>query len=251
MRIFLAGTTTLSKENRDLLNQCDYILESFYSIKEWQMPYIKNCKMFLLDSGAFSMFTKGHNLTEKDWEDYVTKYIEFINKWDIQYFFELDVDRILGIKKVEEIRARIERETGKKCIPVWHKERGWDYFKQMCEDYDYVAIGGIAKNPNGRQIEKLFPYFIQYAHRKGCKIHGLGYTSTRKLKEYHFDTVDSTSWLAGGQFGSIQTYKNGEIKPYKKPENTRLKSKGKEGLSLQRFCFTEWLKFQHYADKHL
>lgn len=250
MKVFLAGTGGLRKIP-DMLEKCDYILESFYTIKEWQIPYIKKCKMFLLDSGAFTMFTKGHNLTEKDWQDYVTKYIDFINKWDIKYFFELDVDRILGIKKVEEIRARIERETGKKCIPVWHKERGWKYFEKMCEEYDYVAIGGIAKNPNGKQIEKLFPYFIKYAHKHKCKIHGLGYTNTKRLKTYHFDTVDSTSWLAGGQFGAIPVFKNGEIKPYKKPENTRLKSKGEEGLSLQRFCFKEWLKFQEYADKHL
>lgn len=251
MKIFIAGINSVNPKNRDLLEKCDYILESFYSIKEWEIPYIKKCKMFLLDSGAFSMFTKGHNLTEKDWDDYVTRYIEFINKYDIEYFFELDVDRILGLKKVEEIRKRIEKETNKKSIPVWHKERGWKYFEKMCREYDYVAIGGIAKNPNGKQIEKIFPYFIKHAHKNKCKIHGLGYTNTNKLKQYQFDTVDSTSWLAGGQFGSIQIFDGTKIKSYKKPNNTRVKSKGEEGIKTQRLCLQEWIKYQKYADKYL
>ena len=251
MKIFIAGINSVNPKNRYILEECDYILESFYSIKEWEIPYIKKCKMFLLDSGAFSMFTKGHNLTAKDWDDYVTRYIEFINKYDIKYFFELDVDRILGIEKVEQIRKRIEKETGKKCIPVWHKERGWKYFEKMCKEYDYVAIGGIAKNPNGKQIEKIFPYFINYAHKNNCKIHGLGYTSAKGLRKNHFDTVDSTSWLAGGQFGSIQIFDGRKITSYKKPHNTRVKTKGEDGIKTQKLCLQEWIKYQKYADKHL
>ena len=71
----------------------------------------------------------------------------------------------------------------------------------MCKEYSYVSIGGIAKNPNGKAIEKIFPWFIQEAHRTGTQIHGLGYTDTKKLKQYPFDSVDSTSWSSGGRYG--------------------------------------------------
>lgn len=247
MKICLAGTYAYQKIMGENLPK--FTLESFWYIKEWQVPLIKKTDLFLLDSGAFTMFTKGHNLTEKDWDDYVTKYIDFINKYDIKYFFELDVDRILGLKKVEQIRNRIEKETGKKCIPVWHKERGWKYFEKMCEEYDYVAIGGIAKNPNGKQIEKLFPYFIDYAHKHNCKIHGLGYTNANGLKKYHFDTVDSTSWASGWRYGAIYQFKNNSIKTIKKSPDKRIKLE--KGMDLQKHNLNEWLKFLEYADKYL
>lgn len=247
----MAGSSCLLQDSRDVLKNCDYLLESFYSIQEWQIPYIKQTKMFLLDSGAFSLFTKGHNLSKQELEEYVDKYIDFINKYDIQYFFELDIDRIIGLEEVERIRKKIEKETGKKSIPVWHKERGWKYFEKMCDEYDYIAIGGIAKNPNGRQIEKLFPYFIKYAHKKGCKIHGLGYTNTNKLTKYRFDTVDSTTWLSGCQFGSLPYFTGKSIKNHKKKENTRLKTKNGGVAVIQKYSFNEWLKFQKYADKYL
>lgn len=249
MKVCLAGTACLQGENKKIIGESDYILESFYYIENWQIPALKKCKLFLLDSGAFTMFSSGHNMTEKDWDDYVTKYINFINEHDIKYFFELDIDRLVGLKKVEEIRRRIEKETGKKCIPVWHKERGWKYFEKMCKEYDYVAIGGIAKNPNGKQIEKLFPYFIKFAHQNKCKIHGLGYTSVKGLKKYHFDTVDSTSWTSTGRFGSIPKFKDGKLITVKKPQNARIKKSALE--ELQKISYREWVKFQKYADKNL
>ena len=116
-------------------------------------PY---CKDYLLDSGALPFFTKGHSKTMAEWDRYVDSYIDFINAWDVHHFFELDIDRIVGLEKVEEFRRRIESKTGKQSIPVWHSNRGWQYFVNMCKEYSYVSIGGIAKNPNGKAIEKIF-----------------------------------------------------------------------------------------------
>src|SRR5690606_14097818 len=113
-----------------------YVLESFFNVKPWVMDYIKNCKMFLLDSGAFSFMTRSN--LRPDFDEYLKKYINFINKYNVQYFFELDIDSVVGLKKVEEYREILERETGKKCIPVWHKSRGKQYFIDMCKEYDYV-----------------------------------------------------------------------------------------------------------------
>jgi len=223
-----------------------YMLESFYYIEDWQIPIIKKCDFFLLDSGAFTMFSKGHNLTEKDWDNYVDRYIEFIIKNDIKYFFELDVDRILGLEKVEEIRNKIEKETGKKCIPVWHRERGWEYFKKMCDEYEYVAIGGIAKNPDGKKIEKLFPKIIKYAHDHDCKIHGLGYTSTNKLPIYHFDSVDSTNWKSGGRFGSLQKFNGKNIITYSYKDK-----RAKNYKQIDIHNLREWIKYQDYAERYL
>lgn len=61
MKMFLAGTYSrdfLEKE----IDKADYILESFFYFKEWQVPLIKTCKMFLLDSGAFTFMNSDKGL---------------------------------------------------------------------------------------------------------------------------------------------------------------------------------------------
>ena len=117
-----------------------YILESYHYIikQEWMFPLLKEFKGFLLDSGAFTFMTslKGKSI---NWDAYVINYGNFIKHHDIKHFFELDIDPIVGLKKVERLRELLEQTAQRKCIPVWHKSRGLDYWKQMCKDY---MLGG-------------------------------------------------------------------------------------------------------------
>ena len=85
----------------------------------------------------------GAECTKDDLREYLNRYINLINQYHIKYFFELDVDTIFGIEFVEELRRELEKRTGRKCIPVWHKGRGIEYWKKMCAEYEYVAIGGL------------------------------------------------------------------------------------------------------------
>ena len=175
------------------------------------MSYIKSdkCKTFILDSGAFT-YMESAKVSDKliydDFEQYIREYCEFINKWDIEHFVEMDIDLVVGIKKVEEYRKTIERLTGKPVIPVFHRERGEKYFHRMCEEYDYVAVGGLVGTTYARQHYHYLQWFIDVAHANNAKIHGLGFTSIEGLKKYNFDTVDSTSWLSGSRFASINAW---------------------------------------------
>src|SRR5690625_4895543 len=124
--------------------------------------------MFLLDSGAFTFMS---NVKNVDFKGYLRKYIQFINTHDIQHFFELDIDSVVGIKKVEEYRNILEKETGKRCIPVWHKSRGKQYFKDMVKEYEYVAIEVLVTGEIKRSEFKYFAWIIEQAHKHNCKIH--------------------------------------------------------------------------------
>ena len=132
MKVFLASTSDKSFISN--ITDSKYILESFYYFQEWQILLIKKCEMFLLDSGAFTFMNSQKG--KIDFNEYLTRYINFINKYDIKYFFELDVDSIVGYEKVKQLRKRLENETGKKCIPVWHKSRGKEEYLKMCEEYE-------------------------------------------------------------------------------------------------------------------
>lgn len=183
-----------------------------------------------------------------DLEIYLTKYIEFINEHNIEKFFELDVDNVKGLHWVEQARARLERETGKKCIPVWHKARGKEYFVDICREYDYVAVGGIVTGEIRKSDYKYFSELIKIAHENRAKIHGLGLTNMQALHKYPFDSVDSTNWKSGGRFGQLHLFNNntGEIKIHRKP-NTR----AKDYKEIDKFNFEQWCKFQKYAERYM
>lgn len=207
MKVFFAGV----ESQLDICKRVKpkNILFSFYNAKQEVVDYAKKCECFLLDSGAFSIMRSRPNI---NFDEYTEKYIDFINTNGIDLFFEMDIDNIVGLKKVEELRNRIERKTGKQVIPVFHRNRGKQYFVDMCKNYKYVALGGMAGGLETTEADyKYFPWFIETAHKYGAKIHGLGFTHFKYLidKRYCFDTVDSTSWLYGAKVGRIYTVRDG------------------------------------------
>lgn len=221
-----------------------YILESFYYCDNWvekAIPYFEN---FMLDSGAFTFFSSGKHV---DWNEYVTRYCEFIIKNKVELFFELDIDALIGYDKVKDIRKKIERETNKQPIPVWHKRLGKEEFLKMCDEFPYVAIGGIVSKEISQKEYQFFPWFIDEAHKRGCKIHGLGFTNMKGLTRYHFDSVDSTAWLSGNRFGSIYEFTGKTMIKHDKGEGQKLA----DSRAVAVHNFTEWVKFQQYAKNHL
>ena len=185
-----------------------------------KIEYLNWClsgKDFLLDSGAYAFMRKTkfqQNFDITQFDNYVEEYINFINKFDIQHFFEMDLDNMIGYDKVKEYRQKIEKATGKKVIPVWHDSRGIVDFVEMCENYSYVAIGGIASKEltDRAKIKAL----CKIAHAFGCKIHGLGYLSLVELNNnaVPFDTVDGTSWQAHIR-GELFFLQNGQLQKKK------------------------------------
>lgn len=249
MKLCLAGTYAATKNTRKYLNYTKYILESFWYIQEWQIPYLKEKDLFVLDSGAFTFMVNSHK-KEIDWDHYVEEYGKFIKENNIKYFFELDIDVIVGLKEVERLRTKLEKIAGKKCIPVWHKSRGLDYYKKMVKEYDYIAIGGIVTKEIKPKDYDMFIPLLKIARENNCKVHGLGFTNLRLMKKYHFYSVDSTSWKSGGRFGSIYEFKRDKLIQHKKPINCRAKSKNGWYDKIELQNYFAWCKLQDYADKN-
>lgn len=219
------------------------ILESFFYCNDFtENILIPDCKNFLLDSGAFT-FINGKSIVDLD--GYIHKYIDFINRNEVKHYFELDIDSIVGFNEVLKIRKRLENETGVKPIPVWHKSRGLNQFKEDCDEFPYVAIGGFAIKEIKQGEYPVVKQMIKEGHKRGAKLHGLGFTARRLLEEYHFDSVDSTSWTTGGRFGQIYQFNGQTLEKYLKPTGKRVKP--------AEACihnFEEWKKFSRYAETH-
>lgn len=242
MKLYLAGTYGLglpswllplfSGGDADITDRVN-ILESFYYVAPWQVERIHKFKSFMLDSGAFT-FRKNASKSV-DWDEYLTRYIEFINKNDVSMFFELDIDAVVGYEQVLMFRDRLEKETGKKSIPVWHKSRGWDDWLDTCAEYEYVAIGGIASESKG--IDDYLPLFVRQAHKLGAKVHGLGYTRLDKLARIGFDSVDSTAWLYGNRSGTVYAWDGLKMAKQKVPSGKKMRTR-----DVARHNFIEWAR---------
>lgn len=220
------------------------ILESFIYVNQYSEENRQHCSKFMLDSGAFSFMTKSKG--NANWDEYIEQYADYINKHGVELFFELDVDNVVGYKKVLEMRARLERLTNKRCIPVWHKSRGVQEFLREAEQYDYVAIGGIVSKEIKEKEYHLLPSLIREAHKRDAKIHGLGFTNLKWLELCHFDSVDSTNWTAGNRFGFAWHFTGKTIKQIRKGQG-----KIKDPKQLAVHNFVEWCKFSKYAETHL
>lgn len=251
MIVYLAGQLPwLSQGIYDEIIDRDkpYILESFPYATETTKKYINRYGKYILDSGAFT-FVYGKEPGNIRWEEYAKGYADFISKNGVKRFFELDIDSIVGYEEVLRLRQILKTETGIDPIPVWHPSRGFNEFIKSCEEFDYVAIGGIV---GGSAKEKkaymdAFPYMIRVAHQNNAKIHGLGCTPMTQIDKYHFDSVDSSSWLSGARFGFAYRFNGRRIEHVNKGENEKIKDMKR--LSVHNF--EQWIKFQKYAEVRL
>lgn len=247
MKLFLAGNDGYRKQRFDLFLKDLYILESYHYIikQEWMFSLFKEFKGFLLDSGAFTFMTslKGQNI---NWEQYVINYGKFVKEHDIKLFFELDIDSIVGIEEVERLRGLLEKIAERKCIPVWHKSRGLEYWKKICKDYDYVAIGGIVTQEIKRSEYDVFLPLLKIARENNTKVHGLGFTNLKGMVKYKFYSVDSTSWLSGNKFGAVYLFDGKTMHKQNKQIGQRVKTN-----EVAIHNFTEWVKFSKYAKTNL
>ena len=108
--------------------------------------------------------------------------------------------------------------------------------------------GGIVTKEIKKSNYDIFIPLLKIAKSNNCKVHGLGFTSTKLLNKYHFYSVDSSSWSSGRRFANYPYYSNGVIRTKSMAE------KGKRMTNyddLDPYCVREWLKFQKYAKKYL
>lgn len=256
MQIFLAGNNLFPNyiapilygggfDEEDYNNP--YILESFFYRNEDTEKLLPYYGDFLLDSGAFTFMSNAK--TSVNWEEYIEQYADFVKRNNIQKFFELDIDSVVGYPKVLQFRKKLENLAGRRCIPVWHKSRGMKEFVKMCDEYSYVSIGGIVAREIVPEEYKNFPPMIKEAHKRGAKIHGLGFTNLEWIKRCHFDSVDSTAWTTGNRFGFLYKFNGQTMVKTDVPKGKRFHADRARDVAL--INYLEWMKFQKWADTHL
>lgn len=248
LKVYLAGVAPWREQglyDKTITAHRPYILESFYYVNDDTKRLLPYFGDFLLDSGAFT-FMQGKG-GSPNWDEYIERYANFIKENKVQKYFELDIDSVVGYERVKKYRKQLETLVGWECIPVWHKSRGVKEFQKMCDEYSYAAIGGIVSGEIKKEQYGIFPAMISEAHKRGCKLHGLGFTNLEWLPRCHFDSVDSTAWTTGNRFGFVYKFDGKTMKKIDCPKGKRLSDSRKVAL----INYIEWIKFQKYAEANL
>lgn len=244
MKLFLAGTLS-GLDKAFLQSEIEkgvFRLDTFARLDTKTLYFLNDWSDFLLDSGAFTYFSDPKNKGNIDWDNYIDKYASFILKHNIKLFFELDIDSLIGYERVKKMRFMLEKKVGRQCIPVWHKSRGLEDFKKMCDDYSYVAIGGLVTKEIKKADYKILQYLVSLAHSKNAKIHGLGFTIT-DVKKFGFDSVDSSSWNVPLRTGAgVYRFFDKKLNLIKAPAGSR--SKCYKQASKQ--CFSAWADYARF-----
>ena len=250
MRVYLStvlnSSVIMNKPEAEERLKNTHILQSYaYDFKGVE-KYYPMCKSVMLDSGAFTVMNSKNKRNNFDPMKYCKDYANHIKQNNIDLFLELDIEGDYGFEVYRDCLHQLQDITGRQPIYVFHKWRGLNYYKEIVKRVPYVALGDVSVGAGSREIYKYFPWFINEAHKRKVKIHGLGFTHLKKLHEYHFDSVDSTSWVFGNKFGSVYKFDGKTIQKHDKPIGHTLANSRKTAVN----NYIEWVKFQKYAETH-
>lgn len=218
MKIYISGIESY----RDIVLESGYpnLFVSFFRKNSAGkvIEQANNQREIVVDSGAFSFITqrgftaaRGNLRPEQDdatdpknIDKYVDSYCEFVEKYKhlVDYFVELDIDEIVGRKKVIEIRERLTAIAGQQIIPVYHPTMGkWkDEWKTM-KEYEFIALEGIHA---GEKPRFSYAECLHNAYLNGNKIHVFAMTKQNFMRQHPIYSTDSTSWSNIMRFGRSQ-----------------------------------------------
>jgi len=206
----------------------------------------------MIDSGAYSYFSG----TAEIFNDYlIDKYVEQYGLWlkdNKDYytdFVEMDIDKMINydLKRIEKYRKYLEDCAGKKSIPVWHVNRGLEYWDKMTQEYDYVGIGGIAIN-EFRDAKRKIYHMLKIARKNKCRVHAFGFTFLNYLKLIPLDSVDSSSCTTGSRYGVFYLFLDKKL--YQFPLQKLQKSSKINGVEFDNINFKTWKLYKDYLKKY-
>jgi hypothetical protein len=212
LKIYMAGLSSLVSETApDLMvigkAKPQHVLESYYYLKspaKFAKVRERGTKIFL-DSGAYSMHTKGVKVDLKKFAQCI-----YTNRDMIEVAANLDAiggangaaDSYHNLKKLEGMLL----PQGLAVLPV-HHVRDDDYWIQryLDEGYPHICLGGMVPE-SSRTLPKWLDhiwskYLLNPDGTAKVKVHGFGLTSSKLMFGYPFYSVDSTSWMSS-RYGS-------------------------------------------------
>jgi len=227
----------------------------------------------ILDSGAFSAWTKEEEI---DIEDYAAFAINNLQVFD--YIINLDViPGKIGKKGTDLSQEEVEGASRKgyrnyrtmlksgipkdKLIHVFHQEENFIWLKRMVKNMSYIGLSPANDRSSKEKKIWLDECMNHVLDDKGyplVKFHGFGVTSISIMFRYPWYSVDSGSWMQYSKYGAVLVPKstNGKYNYKKNPfviflssKSPKLKQEGKHFTTLSDIEQEYILKY--FAEKNL
>lgn len=198
---------------------CSQLLDK-RNISDWINNKSDVSKLFI-DSGAYSAYTKGTELS-------VDAYIKYLNNITESCTIFAQLDTIPGMmnrpKTLEEkllapklswenyLYMRERLKEPKKLIPIFHQGEDYKWLRNMLEWTDesgeHIEYIGVSPATDVSGLEEFLTTsfdIIEKSSNPSVKTHAFGMTQLRLLEIYPYTSADSTSWKLSAAMGSIYT----------------------------------------------
>lgn len=190
-----------------------------------------------LDSGAFSAWSKGVNIDIDAYIAFIKEHKKYIHVYSV-------LDDINSAETTLKNQKYMESK-GLSPLPCFHYNEDVKFLRHYLNGYEYISLGGMVPISNHNLMVWLDDLFQNYIcdddGMPKVKIHGFGITSIPILIRYPWYSVDSTSWVMTGRFGSvfIPIKKGGkyvyDVVPHKVIVSDKSPAKNEDGKHLSQY----------------
>jgi hypothetical protein len=228
MKVYMAGIYGGGSEQSASLHSAisafytkkyPHVLESYAYLTRKHVEQIQDDKRkIFVDSGAYTMFTKGIAVDLAKYAKFLTWYKDII-----EIASNVDVIGSGQEQQTYENQKTIENLAGRESIIPVHHVRDSDSWLQryLDEGYQYIALGGMVpestKTLRGWLDHIWHAYLTRGDGTARVKVHGFGLTTVDLMIGYPWYSVDSTRWVLASRFGGLLMdirKPNGEISDY-------------------------------------
>lgn len=205
----------LTEREQELIRGIPNILESWHYVGKQRFvdDMRRDGAQVFLDSGAFSAYTLGVQLSVKEYCQYIQTNSDILRiECGIPMASVLD-----GIgDPLQTYRNQCEMEArGVRPLPCFHAGEDERYLEYYVANYEYITLGGLVGSSTQQLmiwLDRVFDRFlVDGAGRPKVKVHGFGITSIPIMERYPWYSCDSSSWIQSAAFGSIVHPTHGPI----------------------------------------
>lgn len=199
----------LNDREREAVVNVPHILESWHYVgKQSFVDHMRNNKAHIfLDSGAFSAYTLGVELSVAEYCAYIERNRDILRVEDGAVMASV-LDGIGDPLKTWGNQLEME-QRGCKPLPCFHAGEDERYLEHYVKNYPYITLGGMVGSSTQSLavwLDRMWEnYLTDGSGRPRCKVHGFGITSRPLMERYPWFSCDSSSWIQSAAFGAIET----------------------------------------------
>lgn len=173
-------------------------------------------RLLMLDSGAFSVWSKGITISVDDYADFCIAHPK------TSYFVSLDV--IPGSPTAQYRTAEVVESAAsqgwknylrmlkkgvlfEKLIPVFHQGESFKWLEKMLDiEAPYIGLGGIQQVGRAaaiRWLKTVRNYLLNCDGSPKVRVHGFAVNDLEVMRVFPWHSVDAASWGVRASYGSV------------------------------------------------